>query len=620
MVLLLVGGASRFEVFAGSVDSLTFYSLRDEVLVLATNSPEEALLLAEQGELMAQVAGDFSALARILSAKGLAYEYLDSLDRALRTYDLGLNAAIAAHDTAFEASLIMSKGIACYFSGDYLNAHAFYEEALLKFQTLNDLAGESQALNNLGIVYRYSGEYAKAIEIYLRSLEIKAQLGDSLGMANTYHNLGSVYGYLEQDTSSLGYFERAFDLYTSLNSGDDVPLVQAGMGISLYNLGRPEEALGYFEASYEAISKRKNWDYVTHIFSYGRTLHDLGFMEKGRPLLEEGYRYLHASGQRKNLLRHAEDYMYQIAREDGDTERALMHLENFRVLNDSITNERRDRLFSEMQAKYELRGKENTILKQELEIEQAAKSRTRMAGGIALLVFLALTGGWFSVQKQRANKALAEQKRIVEKALGDRELMLREIHHRVKNNLQIISGLLSIQSMNVKDEAARDAINSSRTRVRSMALIHQNLYHEGEKITTVEMPNYIRRLTKEIIDTMGDDDCHITTNVDVCVTDLDVDVAIPLGLILNELITNSVKYAFQGRSQGNISVSLQTKDDEIVLVMQDDGHGLRDSLNERSFGQRMMASLSESLKATFTLSSDHGVRAELRIPQKHQHE
>lgn len=595
-------------------DSLRVHTLRDQAQELASTQPHEALVLAQEAERLVRVWGDLTALSRVLGSKGLVYEYLDSLDRALATYDEGTIAAQRAGDASFAAALTLSKGIACFSAGDFIKAHEFYDEALLHFEEHGDLHGASKALNNIGVIYRNTGQHEQAIATYHKSLEIKTSLNDSMGIANTYNNLGFAHNFLEQDSLSKLYFERALDLFTILGSDEDVALAQAGLGISLYNVGRPEEALTYLELSYPQISRRKNWNYAIHAMSYGRTLHDLGRIEESRPLIQEGYAFFKHTGQRKSLLKYAEYYMYQLARADGDIESALLHLESYKALHDSISNEHRDRLFSEMQAKYELRGKENTILKQNLEIEQAAKVRIRMAGSIVLFVFLALSGGWFGVLKQRANKALSEQKALVERALSDREMMLREVHHRVKNNLQIISGLLSIQRLNVRDDAAREAINSSHSRVRSMSLIHQHLYHDGDTITTVEMPAYVANLTKEVIDTMGSELCEITCRFNIEVRELDVDVAIPIGLILNELVTNCVKHAFVGRDHGILDISLYQLDQLLVLHVQDDGCGLPVEFAPSSFGHRMMTSLSESMNASLELRSEHGVHAELRVP------
>lgn len=615
-LLVSVFGAAHALTGIGYADSLQIYSLRDSALELAPTAPLRALEYAARAEALTIRLKDDLALSRVLSAKGLAYEYLDSLERALSEYERGRQAAKRAGDANFEANLINAKGIACYFAGDRVNAHTFYDEALAKFEGLGDLTGQGKVLNNLGVLYRNSGKQEQAIEVYLKSLVIKKALGDSIGVANTCNNLGYAYAYIEKDSLSLGFFERALAIYTANGDQESMALIKTGLGISSYNLGHPEAAVAYLESSHSVIQKNKNWEYMIHLLAYGRSLFDLGRKTESKPYIEEGYALLVQTSERKSLLRYAELYMYQLARSENNLEKSLIHLENYKSLNDSLTSDRNERLFSEMQAKYELRVRENTILKQELEIKAAAESRTKLAAGILLFVALALSAGSYGYVKQKANKSLSEQKRVVERALGDRELMLREVHHRVKNNLQIISGLLSIQSNSIADQAAKDALNLSRSRVRSMALIHQNLYQDGEKFTCVEMESYIQRLTHEVIDTMAAETCDITTEIHVDVGELDVDVAIPMGLILNELVTNAVKYAFVNRSEGRIGIGLRQGNGQIVLDVIDNGVGLPEHTSGAGFGRRMIESLSESMGAGFSTVSKNGVCAQLVMPYK----
>lgn len=615
-LFLSVLGAAHALTGLGHVDSLQIYSLRDSALELAPTAPLRALDYATRAEALSIRYADDTALSKVLNAKGLAYEYLDSLDRALSEYERARQAAKRVGDANFEANLINAKGIACYYAGDRLKAHTFYDEALAKFEALDDLTGQGKVLNNLGVLYRNSGKHEQAIEVYLKSLVIKKALGDSIGVANTCNNLGYAYAYIEKDSISLVFFERALAIYTANGDQENMALIKTGLGISSYNLGHPEVAVAYLESSHPVIQKNKNWEYMIHILAYGRSLFDLGRIAESKPYIEEGYELLLQTSERKSLLRYAELYMYQLARSESKLDKALIHLENYKSLSDSLTSDRNERLFSEMQAKYELHAKENTILKQELEIKEATQSRAKMAGGVLLFVLLALSAGSYGYVKQKANKSLSEQKRIVERALDDRELMLREIHHRVKNNLQIISGLLSIQSNTINDQAAKDALNLSRSRVRSMSLIHQNLYQDGEKFTRVEMGNYIQRLAHEVIDTMADEDCEIATKIHVDVDELDVDVAIPMGLILNELITNAVKYAFVGQSQGQIEIGLRHTGNHIALDVVDNGVGMDQSKVGLGFGHRMIESLSESMGAEFSTVSNNGVRARLVVPYK----
>lgn len=601
-------------------DSLRVYAMRDLAISLFDSSLENALQVAVEAEVLAKSMNDDVALIRVMLIKGIVLENLDSLHAAFRTYDQAIVIAERLDDREMEGKLLAAKGLACHYAGDYGKAIENCTEALEIFRETGDLENESKVLNNMGVLLRNAGEHQSAIETYHRSLEIKTLANDSAGIANTHLNLGVAYSYLDQDSLTFYHFEHALEGYLLLNDQTNAALVKNGIGLALYNSDRKEEALPYLRECHDILRLRKNLDYVTHIVVLGLTLHDLGFEEESKPYITEAYNYVTASNQRRSLLKNVELAMYKIRKNEGNINDALFHLENYKTINDSLSNERKDRIFREMQSKYELREKENEILKQQLEIEQSKKQRTLLASGVLLFLLLAASGALFGFHKLRSNRLLSKQKSIIERSLGERELMLREIHHRVKNNLQIISGLLSIQSMGIKDAAARDAINISRSRVRSMSLLHQNLYREDEKVTSVEMPSYISRLSKEVIDTMGDEDIDIRYTLEVEVDELDVDLAIPLGLILNELITNAVKYAFADREEGSIHIRLVESEDVIQLTVKDDGVGLQGAENSESFGQRMIQSLGESLNATVNYQSEpnHGLSVSVSIPKKNK--
>ena len=135
------------------------------------------------------------------------------------------------------------------------------------------------------------------------------------------------------------------------------------------------------------------------------------------------------------------------------------------------------------------------------------------------------------------------QNTIVFEALKEKDFLLREIHHRVKNNLQVISSLLSLQARQIGDKNIQKAINEGRSRVRSMALIHQNLY-QNENLTGVSVERYLSNLLSELFDTYKVDSDKITLHFNIQDIDLDVDTMVPFGLILNELISNCLKHAF----------------------------------------------------------------------------
>jgi len=158
-------------------------------------------------------------------------------------------------------------------------------------------------------------------------------------------------------------------------------------------------------------------------------------------------------------------------------------------------------------------------------------------------------------------------------SLKEKEVLLKEIHHRVKNNLQVISSLLKLQSGYVKDEDTLALFQDSYNRVRSMALIHENLYRSSD-LGLIDVADYIRNLTANLLGSYTRSDRQIDLQLDVEHHWLDVDTAIPCGLIINELVSNSFKYALASLTQGQVYVNLTPERDQFILRVGDNGIGL----------------------------------------------
>ena len=201
--------------------------------------------------------------------------------------------------------------------------------------------------------------------------------------------------------------------------------------------------------------------------------------------------------------------------------------------------------------------------------------------------------------------------------MEEKNILLKEIHHRVKNNLQVISSLLSLQQRQINDSKASQAIQEGRDRVKAMALIHQNLYQDTDLIG-VETSVYVNKLAKSLIKNYKINDKAIKLNINVDPIKLDIDTIIPLGLVINELISNALKYAFTNKSFGTIDIVLKSVNDTLVLSVSDNGQGLPEnfSVDEvSSLGYRLIKAFSDKLKSELDISSsEEGTKISLIIP------
>jgi len=215
----------------------------------------------------------------------------------------------------------------------------------------------------------------------------------------------------------------------------------------------------------------------------------------------------------------------------------------------------------------------------------------------------------------RAMEAEIEERLAQLKAsLHEKDILLREIHHRVKNNLQVISSLIDLQAERLSDAAMRSLFRDTRDRVRSMALVHEKLYQSADLAHT-ELGAYVRNVMQELFLAHGEVSSKVRLSLDLESVFLPVDMAIPCGLILNELATNSLKHAFTGRDTGEIHIELKHPGGKAVwLLFRDDGRGFPHGLDwhaAESLGLRLVRMLSKQLRADLRLRNGAGTAFEL---------
>lgn len=215
-------------------------------------------------------------------------------------------------------------------------------------------------------------------------------------------------------------------------------------------------------------------------------------------------------------------------------------------------------------------------------------------------------------------RAQEEQRR----SLMEKDTLLKEIHHRVKNNLQVICSLLMLQEQSLTDPGAAAVLSESRQRILSMALIHERLY-SSPKMDEIDFGDYTKAIIRELFNSYGNIAAHVISRLDVSPVLLKIDQAIPCGLILNEVVTNALKYAYPAGCAGEVVVELAETPGEIQLRISDHGVGLPKGLNwqnAKSLGLRIVSVLAEQLGATLSITSESGVKFSLNIPKSRRSE
>lgn len=253
-------------------------------------------------------------------------------------------------------------------------------------------------------------------------------------------------------------------------------------------------------------------------------------------------------------------------------------------------------------------------IREEAAFDEINQSLGIMYGILALFASGLAFAFAFIRLKSKHNRALESKNKIIEEAMSEKETLLREIHHRVKNNLQIVSSILSLQGRYTDDPQIESAIREGKDRVTSMSLIHQNLYQK-DNLKGVDVQDYFIKLFSSLFDSYNIQPEKIDLELDIAPINLDVDTIVPIGLVVNELVSNALKHAFPEDRKGIVSVSLTESNDSIILIVEDDGVGLDVlEINEnKSMGYTLIETFKNKLNAQVEIDSIAGTKITLQI-------
>ncbi|WP_255307428.1 sensor histidine kinase [Allomuricauda sp. CP2A] len=215
-----------------------------------------------------------------------------------------------------------------------------------------------------------------------------------------------------------------------------------------------------------------------------------------------------------------------------------------------------------------------------------------------------LLGGVFGKNLLRAHHKLYKSRNEIQERIEEKEILLKEVHHRVKNNLQTVSSLLSLQSRALADEKISNIIKSSQNRVVSMAMVHEMLYKRDDYLSKVELKPYVKELCDYLVRSVKGSNNNIKVDLDIDDHKLSIDTVIPLGLIINETITNALKYGISEGSDGEVHVSLQKlSNNRYEMYLGDNGIGYSEDINPRtsnSLGLKLIYNLARQLRGSIT--------------------
>jgi two-component system, sensor histidine kinase PdtaS len=597
---------------------------------------------------------------RLLNA--LAYElcYVNA-DSAIRLSETSLQLASKENDAKGKADALNNLGIANHIRGNFPVALVHYSSSLLLRREQNDSSGVAGLLNNMASIYAVQGNYPEALENYQQSLELKLKLGNEKGAANSLNNIGNIYYYQKNYDLSLQYYERALEIENKMGNPMGQGRSLGNVGLVYLETGKLNEALQNYLLAYQKMDSLKlECQKMYPANGLGQTYYQLGKLEAAHKFLDEAYteavacndpvilsssletlgkisvankQYTLAERRLKESydvaeandlkvqVKDASKSLYEFYKSRGNIGEALSFLEINKSVTDSLLNEDLTEQLTRMEVNYQFKeekdslqfAREKELLSYNSEIKRRELVQMSTFFGLGLAFVLLFVIYRFYRVKQKANEQLSVKNEIISRTLQEKEMVLKEIHHRVKNNLQIVSSLLNIQSKMVKDEAAKQAIRDSQSRVHSMSLVHQNLYSSGE-VGEVSANEYLEQLILSVCRSF-DPEGNCQLNLQLEPVALPPDMAMNLGLISNEIITNAFKHAFPAPDKKGsvISVSLIAATDNVSLSISDNGVGLANP--QQSFGMQLIEALVRSIKGILSVDTTNGTCFTIKLSQ-----
>lgn len=520
--------------------------------------------------------------------------------------------------------------------GRYKNAAVFFQRSLVMKQGLHEEKGIPALMNKLSLAHLNARQYDSALYFIEQLKQLPA--ADAYLITEALTNESMVYSFTGQLLKADSVLQLADkNIPATNNSAEKVKICIAK---TVYGMAKDDKVFAkkYFDSTGSLITGSRNPEMAFTGFNYLAEINSIkGDYKTAYNMLRQAEMYkdlyrtdnidrLKAEGenaseislQQKEIeylnllnklkaeqLSKEEFQRLALLRENIIKDSSLAKQELLMLALETETNLRTKQWQQEKELSLSL-SRENT-LKQQLLLDEQRNKR------ILWLVLLStgLLGAVIFYQYRKQKR----KNEIINKQSAELEVLNKEIHHRVKNNLQVISSMLDLQSQTLTDEKSKAIIKEGIQRVQSMAFIHQNLY-QGNSVNSVNMNEYIKMLSNHLFQTYNIRTDKITLHTQIEDLNLHTDTAIPLGMILNELISNALKYAFTEKTTGAVWVVMKKTENELLLQVKDNGVGLKKDFNPdntNSFGYEIIKAFLQKMKARMNVDGSNGTDVQIII-------
>ncbi len=597
-----------------------------------------------------QIASVNMAKTNLYSDKGDYVKGMEAVTKSQRLYD-ELNDTLGVVRTSSKLGFFLME------TGSIDEAITNFRKTIRLSKLIKDKSEENIGYQNLGMAFEKRNQYDSALTAYQTAYQIGELMADDYNKIINRYNMANILVLMKRYNKAAPYARASLQLADSI----DIPMLAAASRqivaqVQIAN-GEYEQALATLEKM--AAGDGKNLGLKDKMEMYGLLVE--GYRAKGDMQAAftnlEIFKALNDSLLGAETRKRINELQIQYETEKKKQQIALLQAENnlnaIELKRETERNEalqtenrlkaekllqqqmlnlalKREKMLTDSNlAKQELINmammRENLLKQRELEQEQeitqllssenllkeksliaSRRSQQQLGGGLIALALLGSLIFWLYQQQKIKNGIIARQSE-------DLQVLNREIHHRVKNNLQVVSSMLNLQAETIPDEATAAMFQEGSKRVQSMAFIHQNLY-QGDSANSVSMTEYIQMLVEHLFDSYNITPDKVKLHTEIEPMKLHTDTVIPIGMILNELISNALKYAFKGIDKGEVFVALKKENNLLKLVVKDNGIGMKtipDIEQLNSFGYKIIKAFSRKLKAQLHITKEEGTGIEL---------
>lgn len=556
-----------------------------------------------------------------------------------------------------------SNSIKSFYRDETYKAMIYGLETVKMYEALGDSSNLCWSYNLIGSIYQAHGKYDKSIEYLERGYTLAKKISDTGEIVRSINNLGTVYAQKEAYATGLGYLQEGLVLARTIQNRSNQARFYYNIATYYSHLDKYNLVRTYLDSCItlcKSIDERFVLPNAIDLYAFSYL--EEGEYKKSRKLSTQSlliykanidtYKVVNAYNKLTRVALRQSDFKAARAYSDSlvklaegffpnlmadhwqiwhnsflkrkDWKLAYQYQARYLAINDSLENATREEQWTMLEM---VEAHEKSKLEKEtsalLALNASNQSLLRVYI-IALIIGLVLLVSifWVLLRLRRSKlhlelnrRSISEKNKQLKNALIEKEVLIKEVHHRVKNNLQMISSMLAMQAMTTDNHELERILEEGQNRIESMALIHQQLY-QREDFQTIDSREYVLNLIehlKQVHPLASIVEFQVEVDKEI---NLGLDTVIPLGLIINELISNCLKYAF-GEDGGGIQLFLsRNSKSDYVLSVKDDGVGFPsdfDLSTSKSLGMKLVHILTQQIGGELTFSSDHGAFVEVRF-------